>query len=74
MVPIDDTLITNTTPPDSLNIDSTTTAISIDTLTSPDALESPIKYVAKDSIRIDMKSKMVYLFGQSEVYYEEIDL
>ncbi|NQX96621.1 MAG: LPS-assembly protein LptD [Flavobacteriales bacterium] len=48
--------------------------LSVDTLTSPDALESPVKYIAKDSIRIDMKSKLVYLFGESEVYYEAIEL
>lgn len=46
----------------------------IDTLTSPDALESKITYKAKDSIRIDLKTKLVYLYGQSEVYYEDIEL
>lgn len=48
--------------------------VAIDTLTSPDALEFPVKYAAKDSIRIDMESKLVYLFGESEVYYENIEL
>ncbi len=59
---------------DSTKVDTTTNTISIDTITSPDALEFPVKYVAKDSIRFDMKNKMVYLFGESEVYYEEIEL
>ena len=48
--------------------------VSIDTLNSPDALEFPVKYLAKDSIRIDMKSKLVYLFGEAEVYYGDIEL
>jgi len=48
--------------------------VSIDTLNSSDALEFPIKYLAKDSIRIDMKRKLVYLFGESEVYYGDIEL
>lgn len=60
----------DTTSIDTVVVDTTV----IDTLTSPDALESKITYIAKDSIRIDLKSKLVYLFGQSEVYYEEIEL
>jgi hypothetical protein len=60
---------------DSLITDSLITKkLSVDTITSPDALESKIIYIAKDSIRIDMKTKMVYLFGQAEVYYEDIEL
>ncbi|MBL4594643.1 MAG: LPS-assembly protein LptD [Flavobacteriales bacterium] len=55
---------------DSTSIDS----VAVDTLSSPDALKSKVTYIAKDSIRIDMKSKLVYLFGQSEVYYENIEL
>ncbi len=60
---------------DSVIMDTATVnKVSIDTLNSPDALEFPIRYVAKDSIRIDMKSKLVYLFGEAEVYYEDIEL
>ncbi|PCJ25277.1 MAG: hypothetical protein COA97_08110 [Flavobacteriales bacterium] len=53
---------------------STDTVLTIDTLISPDALKSKITYKAMDSIRIDMKSQLVYLFGKSEVYYEAIEL
>lgn len=53
-----------------LSIDST----SIDTLVSPDALKSKVRYIATDSIRIDMDKKLVYLFGKAEVYYEKIIL
>jgi lipopolysaccharide assembly outer membrane protein LptD (OstA) len=62
---------------DSLFPENDSTSIksaAVDTISSPDALESKIIYIAKDSIRIDMKTKMVYLFGQSEVYYEGIEL
>ena len=60
---------------DTLSADTLSTDILLaDTIYSPDALESKIIYIAKDSIRIDMKTKMVYLFGQAEVYYEEIEL
>ncbi|MDG1475684.1 MAG: hypothetical protein P8Q14_00920, partial [Vicingaceae bacterium] len=65
----------NTLTIDTLKTDSSTVnKVSVDTLNSPDALEFPVKYLAKDSIRIDMKSKKVYLFGNSEVYYEDIEL
>ena len=63
---------------DSLTIDTSAVAIdssNIDTLQlSPDAVESKVRYVAKDSIRFDMKTRLVYLFGSSEVYYEDIVL
>ncbi|PJA08470.1 MAG: LPS-assembly protein LptD [Flavobacteriales bacterium CG_4_10_14_0_2_um_filter_32_8] len=55
---------------DSTTIDS----IRIEDLTSGDALKSKVTYLAKDSIRIDIKNKLVYLFGSSEVYYENIEL
>ncbi|MGB0888269.1 MAG: putative LPS assembly protein LptD, partial [Vicingaceae bacterium] len=65
----------NLTINDTLKNDSSTVKkVSVDTLNSPDALEHPVKYLAKDSIRIDMKSKKVYLFGEAEVYYEDIEL
>jgi len=67
--------IADTTTIDTLKNDtSIVKKITVDTLNSPDALEFPVKYVAKDSIRIDMKSKLVYLFGEAEVYYEDIEL
>jgi lipopolysaccharide assembly outer membrane protein LptD (OstA) len=73
--PESDTLKFDSLPSDSTNIDSLTNdTLAVDTIYSPDALESKIIYIAKDSIRIDMKSKMVYLFGQAEVYYEDIEL
>lgn len=67
--------IADTLSVDSVKNDSTTVNnLSVDTLSSPDALEFPVRYLAKDSIRIDMKSKKVYLFGEAEVYYEDIEL
>jgi lipopolysaccharide assembly outer membrane protein LptD (OstA) len=43
-------------------------------LLSPDAIKSKLTYKAKDSIRFDIKNKHVYLFGNSEIYYEDITL
>lgn len=45
-----------------------------DTMVSKDALGSKLHYKASDSIRYDMKNKLVYLFGKVEVYYEDIEL
>ncbi|MBW6482635.1 MAG: hypothetical protein K0B10_06200 [Vicingaceae bacterium] len=41
---------------------------------SKDALDSKLHYKASDSIRYDMKNRLVYLFGKVEVYYEDIEL
>ncbi len=45
-----------------------------DSMISKDALGSKLQYKASDSIRYDMKNKLVYLFGKVEVYYEDIEL
>lgn len=55
---------------DSLKRDST----AIDTMISPDALESTVSYKASDSIRVDLKNELVYLFGNAEVYYQNTQL
>ena len=55
---------------DTLHTDSTV----VDTLISSDALKSKVTYKATDSIRFDLKNQLVYLFGNSEVYYEDIEL
>tara|TARA_R110001592_G_scaffold5171_1_gene28641 strand:+ start:4938 stop:7481 length:2544 start_codon:yes stop_codon:yes gene_type:complete len=48
--------------------------LTIDSFISKDALESKVKYKATDSIRFDMKTQQVFLFGESEIYYEDIEL
>jgi lipopolysaccharide assembly outer membrane protein LptD (OstA) len=58
--------IPDTTFPDTIAV--------VDTIYSADALKSKVRYKAKDSIRVDLKSQLVYLYGQSEVYYEDIEL
>src|SRR5690606_15912903 len=45
-----------------------------DSAISKDALSSKLRYTATDSIRFDMKSKQVFLYGQVEVYYDDIEL
>lgn len=49
-------------------------SLSVDTMISPDALESKVTYKATDSIRVDLKNELVYLFGNAEVYYDNIIL
>lgn len=55
----------------------TNPSIAIDTIKpapKKDALDSEVAYSAKDSIRFDVKTKMVYLFGEAEINYEQIVL
>ncbi|MCB0402422.1 MAG: LPS-assembly protein LptD [Flavobacteriales bacterium] len=51
-----------------------TDSIPTDTMLSPDAVKSKVSYKASDSIRIDLQKELVYLFGNSEVYYENVVL
>ncbi len=53
--------------------DSTTHLVP-DSSISKDALSSKLHYKSTDSIRFDMKNKMVYLYGNVEVYYDDIEL
>ena len=39
-----------------------------------DVLESEIKYHARDSIRFSVEDKKVYLYGEAQINYEEIEL
>lgn len=41
---------------------------------SKQVLDAPVIYSAKDSMRIDVKSKKLYLYGDAEVNYKEINL
>jgi hypothetical protein len=45
-----------------------------DTIVSPDAPENIVSYSAQDSILFDMDEQKIYLFGNAEVYYEDISL
>ncbi|MCB9359805.1 MAG: LPS-assembly protein LptD [Flavobacteriales bacterium] len=58
---------------DSLKTDSIV-VLTIDSFISKDALESKVKYKATDSIRFDMRTQQIFLFGESEIYYEDIEL
>lgn len=63
--------------PDSVILSSDTLlsdSITVDTLISPDALESKVTYKANDSIRFDLANQKVYLFGKAEVTYEDLIL
>jgi len=41
---------------------------------SSDALDSKVDYQASDSMRFDMKSKKIYLYGSADVKYDKIHL
>ncbi len=52
-------------PSDSLKVKKTT---------KKDNLKSKVEYQAKDSLRFDIKEQKVYLFGEADIKYEDIDL
>lgn len=58
---------------DTLKTDSVL-VMPIDSFISKDALESKVEYKARDSIRFDLKSQQVFLFGESEVHYQDLEL
>ncbi len=53
---------------------STIQILSIDSFISKDAMKSKVEYKAKDSIRFDLKLQQIFLFGESEVHYEDLEL
>lgn len=66
--------------PDTLKIDSIST-VSNDTLAidsiggeSKDALNSKVEYKSADSILNDIQKKMVFMYGNAEINYEDINL
>lgn len=57
---------------------SDSAATILDSLKTPKksgaGLDSEVKYSARDSMRFDVKKKLVFLYGAAEVYYEDITL
>lgn len=51
-----------------------TDSVQVDTLISPDAIEEPVTYLAQDSMRFDLRTQRVFLYGNAEVYYKDISL
>lgn len=51
-----------------------TEVIKVDTTISKDAVETKTQYKAKDSMRVDLRTQKIYLFGSAEVYYGVISL
>lgn len=56
---------------DSLSSDSTVKVLLVP---SPDALDSKVEYKARDSMRFALKEKKIYLYGEADVKYEQIQL
>lgn len=71
-IPLSDSLNVAANLADTLATDS----LSGDTLTVPvkSEFETTVDYSAKDSIRFNIKTKKAYLYGQSEIDYEKINL
>lgn len=61
-------------PTDSTKKDTIVQQDSIVKRISKDAIDELVTYEAEDSIVIDMKSRVAYLFGNAVVYYEDIEL
>jgi lipopolysaccharide assembly outer membrane protein LptD (OstA) len=66
------------TIPAKISADTTATVsknFAVDTLsTSNNDLKSKVHYTAEDSIRFDIESEKVYLYGKAKVIYEDIEL
>ncbi len=61
--------------PDNATIVSDSTDVNkVDTTLSKDAVETKTQYKAKDSMRVDLITQKIYLFGNAEVYYGNISL
>ncbi len=58
--------------PDSLTVRQDT--LRMDTLQKTAEIENPILYKAKDSMRFDVLRKIIYLYGQAEIQYGDLDL
>ncbi len=41
---------------------------------SPNAIEDKVHYVCRDSIRFDLKNQKVFLYGNAEINYQDINL
>lgn len=65
------TIVGDTIPSDSID---QKTISKIDTTISPDAIESTVLYDAEDSMKIDKINEKVYLYGNAQVNYENIQL
>ncbi len=57
-------------PVDSVTVSKTEKIIQL----SPDSLQGPLQYNAKDSMIYDISSRKIYLFGTAEVVYENYEL
>lgn len=71
MPSVSDTIIN-----DSLHVfeDTNSVTTKFDTTISKDAIESKVEYIARDSMRFDMSVEKIYLYGEAQVNYENIQL
>ncbi|PCH65043.1 MAG: hypothetical protein COC01_10490 [Bacteroidetes bacterium] len=68
-------IFTDSLTPDTSKIDSNQLVqITPETQISSSAIESKVEYSSDDSIRLDVSEQKVYLFGNANINYEEINL
>ena len=56
---------------DTVVVSSDSISIPEDTLVSSEGLSLPVKYHARDSIRVDVANEAVYLYGAAPVDYDD---
>ena len=59
---------------DTVVVSSDSISIPEDTLVSSEGLSLPVKYHARDSIRVDVANEAVYLYGAATVDYDDLHL
>jgi hypothetical protein len=60
---------------DTLNIDSDSSKVQNDTIPPPKGdIETTINYTARDSIRVSVDGKLIWLYGEAKITYGEIEL
>jgi lipopolysaccharide assembly outer membrane protein LptD (OstA) len=69
---IDSTFQTDSLRADTLNVADTLAQDSV--AKSSEAIESPVAYKAADSVSFDLRNKKVFLYSDSEIDYEQINL
>lgn len=72
-IPVPSDTLTNRT--DSLNITSDSLNIQADTVPPPRGdIETTINYTARDSIRVSVDGKLIWLYGEAKITYGQIEL
>lgn len=69
-----DTIPTDTIPNDSVSPTDTTKIVAVDSSQTEGDIETTVNYNAEDSIFFDVVNRKIYLYGEAEIDYGEIQL